>query len=82
LDEPAAGMNPEEGVKLVQLIRGLREQGMAVLLVEHHMRVVMGVCDRVVVINSGEKIAQGTPQEVVQHPEVVRVYLGREAVHA
>jgi branched-chain amino acid transport system ATP-binding protein len=82
LDEPAAGMNPEEGVKLVQLIRGLREQGMAVLLVEHHMRVVMGVCDRVVVINSGEKIAEGSPQEVVQHPEVVRVYLGREAVHA
>ena len=82
LDEPAAGMNPEEGVKLVQLIRGLRNQGMAVLLVEHHMRVVMGVCDRVVVINSGEKIADGSPQEVVQHPEVVRVYLGREAVHA
>ena len=82
LDEPAAGMNPEEGVKLVQLIRGLQEQGMAVLLVEHHMRVVMGVCDRVVVINSGEKIAEGSPQEVVQHPEVVRVYLGREAVHA
>ena len=82
LDEPAAGMNPEEGVKLVQLIRGLRNQGMAVLLVEHHMRVVMGVCDRVVVINSGEKIAEGSPQEVVQHPEVVRVYLGREAVHA
>ncbi len=82
LDEPAAGMNPEEGVKLVQLIRGLRNQGMAVLLVEHHMRVVMGVCDRVVVINSGEKIAEGSPHEVVQHPEVVRVYLGREAVHA
>ena len=82
LDEPAAGMNPEEGVKLVQLIRGLRDQGIAVLLVEHHMRVVMGVCDRVVVINSGEKIAEGSPQEVVQHPEVIRVYLGREAVHA
>ena len=82
LDEPAAGMNPEEGVKLVQLIRSLRDQGMAVLLVEHHMRVVMGVCDRVVVINSGEKIAEGSPQQVVQHPEVVRVYLGREAVHA
>ena len=82
LDEPAAGMSPEEGMKLVQLIRSLSEQGMAVLLVEHHMRVVMGVCDRVVVINSGEKIAEGSPQEVVQHPEVVRVYLGREAVHA
>jgi branched-chain amino acid transport system ATP-binding protein len=82
LDEPAAGMNPEEGAKLVQLIHRLRDQGMAVLLVEHHMRVVMGVCDRVVVINSGEKIAEGSPQEVVQHPEVIRVYLGREAVHA
>ena len=82
LDEPAAGMNPEEGAKLVQLIHLLRDQGMAVLLVEHHMRVVMGVCDRVVVINSGEKIAEGSPQEVVQHPDVIRVYLGREAVHA
>lgn len=82
LDEPAAGMNPEEGAKLVQLIHSLRDQGMSVLLVEHHMRVVMGVCDRVVVLSSGEKIAEGTPHEVVQHPEVIRVYLGREAVHA
>ena len=53
LDEPAAGMNPDEGAKLVQMIRSIRERGVTVLLVEHHMRVVMGVCDRVVVIGSG-----------------------------
>lgn len=82
LDEPAAGMNPEEAGKLVLLIQQLRDQGMAVLLVEHHMRVVMGACDRVVVLSSGEKIAEGTPKEVVSNPEVVRVYLGRETVHA
>jgi branched-chain amino acid transport system ATP-binding protein len=82
LDEPAAGMNPEEAGKLVQLIQQLRSQGMAVLLVEHHMRVVMGACNRVVVLSSGEKIAEGTPAEVVRDPEVVRVYLGRETVHA
>jgi branched-chain amino acid transport system ATP-binding protein len=82
LDEPAAGMNPEEAGQLVQLIQQLRDQGMSVLLVEHHMRVVMGACDRVVVLNSGEKIAEGTPTEVVSNPEVVRIYLGRETVHA
>lgn len=82
LDEPAAGMNPEEGQRLVGMIRKIRDQGISVLLVEHHMRVVMGVCDRVVVIDHGEKIAEGTPSEVVNNPDVIRVYLGREAVSA
>jgi branched-chain amino acid transport system ATP-binding protein len=82
LDEPAAGMNPEEGQRLVAMIRDIRAGGITVLLVEHHMRVVMGVCDRIVVIDHGMKIAEGGPQDVVQEPEVIRVYLGREAANA
>lgn len=82
LDEPAAGMNPEEGQRLVSMIKTIRDQGISVLLVEHHMRVVMGVCDRVVVIDHGTKIAEGTPSHVVNNPDVIRVYLGREAVSA
>ncbi|RBI73471.1 ABC transporter ATP-binding protein [Roseovarius sp. TE539] len=82
LDEPAAGMNPEEGQRLVGMIRNIRDRGTSVLLVEHHMRVVMGVCDRVVVLDHGVKIAEGAPTEVANDPEVIRVYLGREAVSA
>jgi len=82
LDEPAAGMNPDEGAKLVGMIKDIRQRGVTVVLVEHHMKVVMGVCDRVIVIASGEKIAEGVPQHVANHPEVIRVYLGREKVHA
>jgi len=82
LDEPAAGMNPDEGAKLVGMIKDIRQRGVTVILVEHHMKVVMGVCDRVIVIASGEKIAEGAPQHVANHPEVIRVYLGREKVHA
>jgi len=82
LDEPAAGMNPEEGQRLVGMIKKIRERGISILLVEHHMRVVMGVCDRVVVIDHGIKIAEGAPSDVVNNPDVIRVYLGREAVSA
>lgn len=82
LDEPAAGMNPDEGAKLVEMIRRIRDSGVTVLLVEHHMRVVASVCDRIVVLDHGVKIAQGTPAEVLNDPEVVRIYLGREKVHA
>jgi branched-chain amino acid transport system ATP-binding protein len=82
LDEPAAGMNPEEGQRLVGMIKKIRDRGVSILLVEHHMRVVMGVCDRVVVIDHGIKIAEGAPSDVVNNPDVIRVYLGREAVSA
>jgi branched-chain amino acid transport system ATP-binding protein len=82
LDEPAAGMNPEEGQRLVGMIKNIRDRGISILLVEHHMRVVMGVCDRVVVIDHGIRIAEGAPSDVVNNPDVIRVYLGREAVSA
>jgi branched-chain amino acid transport system ATP-binding protein len=82
LDEPAAGMNPEEGQRLVSMIRQIRDRGVTVLLVEHHMRVVMSVCQRVIVIDHGVKIAEGPPQVIARHPEVIRVYLGRETVGA
>ena len=75
-------MNPEEGRQLVTMIKGIRDRGVTVLLVEHHMRVVLGVCDRIYVLDHGVKIAEGAPREVVRDPEVVRVYLGREATHA
>jgi branched-chain amino acid transport system ATP-binding protein len=82
LDEPAAGMNPEEGQRLVSMIRQIRDRGVTVLLVEHHMRVVMSVCQRVIVLDHGIKIAEGAPAEIARHPEVIRVYLGREVVGA
>jgi branched-chain amino acid transport system ATP-binding protein len=82
LDEPAAGLNPDEGARLITMIRRIQQRGIAVLLVEHHMRVVMGVCDRIVVIDHGVKIAEGAPSAVANDPEVVRVYLGREPARA
>jgi len=76
LDEPAAGLNPAESRELRQLIGRIREQGATVLLVEHDMSVVMNLADRVVVLDSGRKIAEGRPKEIRQDPEVIRVYLG------
>ena len=76
LDEPAAGMNPRESGRLRELIARIRETGVTVLLVEHDMSVVMNLADRVVVLDSGRKIAEGKPREIRQDPEVIRVYLG------
>src|SRR5262245_15311543 len=76
LDEPAAGFNPAEKQKLMDLIRKVRDQGYTVLLIEHDMRLVMGVTDRIVVLEFGRKIAEGSPAEIRDNPAVVAAYLG------
>ncbi len=78
LDEPAAGMNPQETAALVQLIKKISEEGQAILLIEHDMKLVMSLSDRIFVMDYGKKIAQGTPSEIRENPAVIKAYLGEE----
>lgn len=83
LDEPAAGMNPEESTELAGLIRKIHQRyQLTILLIEHHMDVVMELSDRIVVLNFGEKLAEGTCREIQENPEVLRAYLGEGYKHA
>ena len=78
LDEPAGGMNEQETTSLISLIRKMRDQGVTVLLIEHDMSLVMRVCEKIVVLEYGSKIAEGSPQEIKNDQEVIRAYLGAE----
>ena len=79
LDEPAAGMNPQETHELDELIIRIREnEGISILLIEHDMKLVMSLSDRIFVMDYGKKIAQGTPKEIRKNPAVIKAYLGEE----
>lgn len=78
LDEPATGMNPTETNKVMDLIQLVRQKGITILLVEHNMKLVMNICERIAVLDFGVKIAEGTPEEISKSSDVIAIYLGRE----
>ena len=79
LDEPAGGLNPGEKQDLAQLIKKIRDRGIAVLLIEHDMSLVMNISEKIIVLNYGQKIAEGTPEQILQNDAVIEAYLGKSA---
>lgn len=79
LDEPSGGLRFEESAQLMELIRHIQEQGIGVLLIEHNMQVIMDLCKRIVVLDHGSKIAEGSPEEIRSNPQVIQAYLGKES---
>jgi branched-chain amino acid transport system ATP-binding protein len=78
LDEPVTGMNPEETTEMMGLINKIRDRGITVLLIEHDMKAVMGLCERITVLNFGKKLAEGPPEEIRKNKDVIEAYLGGE----
>ncbi len=80
LDEVLAGLNPTEITQMIELIRGVRDSGVSVFMIEHLMQAVMNLSDRIVVLNFGQKLAEGRPEEVARHPQVIEAYLGDDKI--